>query len=114
MKLDVTKKITDLDGAALKEGERELTLSMVICNALMISHQSERELSGDEKVKRFVLATRIHGAALPVDVSAEEAALIKKLVAMAYGPLVVGQVWQAVEGHRPNGAGAEPEVMTAH
>lgn len=98
MFFDANKTITSLDGQPLKEGEREVTIGSVACNALLAPFDDERGLSGEEKVKRFELAVKISKAnGLPAEITVEDAALIKKLVAKLYAPLVVGQVWQAVD-----------------
>ena len=100
MNLDVTKVLKQIDGAEIIDSVtgKGLTISNVISNALLVP---EDKLSGEEQVKRFILATRIYDATLPVEISVEDAVLIKKCVAKAYAPLVTGQVWQAVDPTSP-------------
>lgn len=58
-----------------------------------------KELKGEEKVERFELAKEIHKSAGLVDLQSEQIALLKKLIARAYGPLTVGQAWQVLDPH---------------
>lgn len=91
MKIDFSKDILDLDGKPT-----ELKLDAVSKTALLASYPDEQNLSGDEKVKRFQLALKI--APKEVDVSVEDAALIKKLIAKGYATLVTARAWEILEG----------------
>lgn len=84
--------ILDLDGVAIPD----LTVGAVCANALIATFADEASLSGDEKLRRFMLAQRIVTAE-QVDLIAEEIALIKLLVGKGYGALVVGRVWAAID-----------------
>jgi hypothetical protein len=99
--LDVTREITALNGDPVWDGPPEtkmkVTVGSAVCNALLANYEEERNLSGKDKVERFTLATKLHGADLPVSITVEEAALIKRLVAKLYGPLVTGQVWNLID-----------------
>lgn len=96
MSIKTGQPITDLKGSALQTSEGEvLTIGAAIVNALLLSYPDEQGLPGDQKVKRFRLAERF--MAEDVEVSNQEAADIEYLVAKAYGPLVVGRVFKALE-----------------
>lgn len=97
MKRNTTAAIKTLTGEPIKDGQADLTLGAVATNALLMPYEDERNLSGDEKVKRFKLAQRIHDAAGEVDISAEEITLLKSLIAKAYTALVVGQAYAILE-----------------
>ena len=73
-----------------------LTLQLATVNALMASDPNDNP-SGEEKAKRFTLGMKIHSASEPVDVSAEDVALIKKLIGKVYTPLVVGRAYELLE-----------------
>lgn len=92
--IDFTSILLDLDSKPLKDGETIYTLGHVSTNALIVTHVDER-IDGEEKVKRFMLACKTKGPA--VTLTAEEIALIKKLVGKAYGPLVVGRAWALLD-----------------
>lgn len=111
MHLETTVALKTLAGEDLTNGDSKevLTVATIACNALLAAFEDERNLSGEDKVKRFKLACRIQGADLPVEMTPEEAALIKKLVAKLYGPLVTGQVWELIDGARSaNGSAEQP------
>jgi hypothetical protein len=95
MHADLTKQVMQIDGKTpVEDGGKPLTLGAAAANALLAP---EKGISGDKQVERFLLATRIYGEALPVELKAEEVALIKARVAEIYGPLVTGQMWQTID-----------------
>lgn len=97
MYINVSKQISDLRGNPLRDASEILTIGGCICTALLAQHDADRGLSGDKKVERWRLAMAIVDKVFPVEVTIEQAALIKKLVADTFGPLVVGQIWDAIE-----------------
>ncbi len=97
MQRNFTTPIKNLDGRPLKEGDREVTLASIAVNALLTPYEDERNLSGDDKVKRFKLAQAIHDAQGEIEVTVEQVALLKSLIAKAYTPLIVGQAWAVLE-----------------
>lgn len=100
MKVDFTAEIKTLDGVAMFEendGEKvNITLRKVVLNALTAMFEDEKNLSGDEKMKRWELARKIHGG--NNEVTAEDVTLIKKLVAKAFGVGIVGPAFTLLEG----------------
>ncbi len=79
--------------------EKETTLKYIVLEALQMIFNDEQGLSGEEKVKRWLLAVRIEATSeIDLDLTVEEIALIKRLVGKAYGPLIVGQTWEMLEG----------------
>ncbi len=80
-----------------EETGKPLTLSSIAVEALQAQFDDERQLSGDDKLKRWKLAVKVHGAAEPVELSAEDIALIKRLVGKAYSAAVVGPAFLALE-----------------
>lgn len=96
--VDFGSPIKQLDGSVMRTDDKQvLTLDTVVENALLASYPDEQTLSGEEKVKRFKLAVRIHDQRKDPTLTADETALIKKLVAKAYNPLVVGQAWTLLD-----------------
>ena len=93
MKLVVTQQLTDLDGNPLPQ---ETKMRTIFVNALLADYKDEQNVSGEQKLERYELALRIN-AYDEVELKVEEAALLKKLVAKAYTPLVVGQAWKLIE-----------------
>jgi len=101
MKIDFTKVLLDLEEKPILEpevkegkvsGSRPLTLKSVCLNSLMGQFEDEKGLSGEEKIKRFLLAKKINEGG--EELKSEEIAEIKKLVSKAYATLIVGRVFE--------------------
>lgn len=97
---DFDARIVNLDGTALvdeKGKQVELTVRTITIESLMTPYPDEQSLSGEEKLKRAELARRLQ-AGESDKFASEDIALIKKLVNKRYpSPLVVDQVWRALE-----------------
>ncbi len=75
-----------------------LTVALAIVQALDQGATPQGEpLNSADKVKHFLLATRIYSTPAAVELTVEEAALCKKVVGAGYPPLIVGQVAEAIE-----------------
>ena len=98
MQVNMNKVLVDMLDREIKGEEGvPITLRLVSMNALCLAFEDERNLGGEEKLKRWELALRIKNSSESVQVTAEELALIKKVVAKAYAPLVSGQAWKLLE-----------------
>ena len=93
MKINFEQVIKNIKGEQIKD----LTLKSVSVEALLATFDDERAL-GEEKVKRYLLAIRIQADPTGVDLVVEDVAKIKQLIGKGYGPLVVGQAWEMLEG----------------
>jgi len=86
----------------LKKG-KPFTLKAVATNVLLMTETDgtgrPKELKGEEKVERYVLAMKIYNSDGLVDLKVEEISLLKKLIGRAYGPLTVGQAWEVLDPH---------------
>jgi hypothetical protein len=77
-----------------------ITLGNVCIQALMAQFQDEPNLSGEKKVGRYALASKIHAAQKvedPVDLQSEDISLLKELVAKGFGVAVVGPAFQLLD-----------------
>ena len=92
MLLKVTAPLVGFDGSPFTDGA---TLRSVIVNALAGMAEGE-QLTGEQKLERYRLAKKIH-VEDEAKLRAEDVVLVKAVVAAAYGPLVVGQVFEALE-----------------
>ena len=92
--------VTQFDGTPWKDEKgQELKVSTVIVSALMAQFEDEKSLSGEEKLKRYLIAQRVYEAgSTATEVSAENISLIKACVAKAYATGVVGWVFSYLEG----------------
>jgi len=98
MKINTKTKLKSLNGELLKDTladgkTTEMTLGSALINALLVPVQNEK---GEEKVKKYELGVRIYQND-EIDLTAEEAALVKKRIGDVYGPIVVGQVFRLIE-----------------
>jgi hypothetical protein len=98
--IDFATPLAQLDGQPFVAQDGKpitMTLATVAETALLASYQDEQNLSGEDKVKRFVLATKIHGAAKDLPLTSDEVSLVKKLIGKSYNPLIVGQAWRLLD-----------------
>lgn len=96
MKRNFDAEIKDFDGNSLRDGENALTLKVVAVNSLMAIYPDERDISGNEKLARYKIASKVHGGGM-VELTAEEVAKIKALIGKAYSPAVVGPAFEILE-----------------
>jgi hypothetical protein len=94
MEILFNQAIVDLDGKELLDNQQIVNLRKVAINALIAPTKESRELSGEEKLRRWELALRVKDAPDPVVLSPEETTLIRKCIASAYATLVSGQAWK--------------------
>lgn len=97
MIVDFGKELVDMEGKAIPNAKGEpAVLRGVAVDALLAVFNDEDRLSGEEKLKRFILAEKIHNGC--DDVTVEEVGLVKKLIGKAFSVIIVGQAWQMLEG----------------
>jgi len=101
MKYDLSVKIVDIKGEPIKDSNISLTVKDVCIQALLANFTTEdNKIDGAEKYKRFKLAQRLENNQNSViGLNAEEVTLIKKLLGMAFTTLIVGQVYDLLEGN---------------
>ena len=100
MQIDVTQAVMGYDGEPLemppqKPGEevKPLTLRKALCDSLMGSFKDEEKVSGEDKVKRFSLAQKVHKCEGEFEFNMNDLDLCKKMVAKMYATVVSGAVW---------------------
>lgn len=118
MFLDVTKMVRDIDGEVMEFNGKPLSFSRAICASL--GSGGTEPTSMEDKIKKFKLAMKIQDAMMPVELTIEDAALIKEMVNKFFvSPLVVAPICIALEeaantplghpisqgGHAKNGNG---------
>lgn len=112
MEINFSQCLMDLDGSPLEwttvacpvcGREREskpATLRALCADALVQGYRDARgqpeQLSGEEHVRRFSLAMRIMNEDI-LDISLEDATLIRELVAKRFTSLFAGQVWVMID-----------------
>lgn len=95
MQIDLSQQLKNLDGSDIANG----TLRQIAVGALHAVLQGDELLPPAKKYERGKLAKKIYEAnGEAFDISAEELADLKTLIARAYGPLVVVQAFDMIEG----------------
>ena len=99
------EETTDKDGKKTTKKHPPWTLRHISENVLLLPDMDKdgnpKEMTGDEKCKRYDLAMRIHKATAKdmADLQAEEIALLKKLIDRNYSTLIVGQAFKILDPH---------------
>ncbi len=96
MEIDFSKTLEGFAGQPIKlrpSDEGGATLGMVCAEALFAALPGDDRLTGTEKAKRGNLGLRIASAKL-VELSPEDAAMIRECVGKAYSPLIVARVYE--------------------
>ena len=88
--------IANMDNEPLTSAGRPLTLFGAMVDALL-APSCDKGASGTDKMRRFLLAERIHKAAGLVDLTVDEAKEIKNCVGIVFAAVVVGPVYRALD-----------------
>lgn len=105
MKIDFNQPITALDGTPAKadpSSEELVTLGVVAINALLSPLNDPRtnqpeNLAATEKVRHAKLAQDIFSAIAPLDLKAEDVALLKERIGRGFAPLTVARAWDLLD-----------------
>ena len=89
MKVDFNKELISFNGEPIRENDKVITLAMICCNALINQTEEDARLPGEEKLRRFDLATVVYASKEPVNMKVEDISLIKTLIGKLYGPIIV-------------------------
>lgn len=102
MRINFSAPIANLDGSPVMEGDRPMTLGNLAINALVATLQGPdgqpEHLDGIGKVRNALLAETIFKASEPLDLKAEDIALLKERIGRAYSPLAVMRAWALLDG----------------
>ncbi len=102
MKVNFHRVLKSVEGESLEDEKAQgVTLGKVAITALVNAYEDERSLSGEDKLKRWDLATAIYAIkdGELLDLPTEVIVLLKTLINKFYGVLVVGQAWRMLEGN---------------
>ena len=94
MKLETGTPLKTFTGDPINDAQGPVTIGKVAIAALLASYADEMP-TGEEKLWRYNLARRLNVGG-EVEISTDDAALIKRLVGKAYGAVVVGPVYEAI------------------
>lgn len=96
MKINFEVGLKNLEGKVLKDKEKDITLKDVSTNALLGNYQDEK-IDGEEKLKRFLLATKIYESNGELELKVDEIKLTKDLIARGYSTLVTGRALEILD-----------------
>ena len=74
-------------------------LGLCVCPHCKAEIKVPEELSGEEKCRRFMLATKIYDGDGFVEIGTKDIELLKDMIAKNYPPLTVGQAWNILDPH---------------
>jgi len=97
MKVNISVELKSLDGQSLMKGNKPMCIRDICIEALLATFDDERNIPGEEKKRRYDIAKRIHEN--ESEFSDNEIDLMKRSIAKAYGPLIVGQSWEILNGN---------------
>ena len=113
MKVKVTDAIVSLKGEAIQEDvvkekdtegkptkvvKEDVTVGKLIIKALMASYRDDDQCSGEDKIKRFTISSKVQESKGEVELSTDDISFVKKYVNKAgYNPLAYTRVHEALE-----------------
>lgn len=97
MKINFDTTLIHLDGTKLKVKDADMSLKFAATEALMQIAESDRTASGEAKYKRYELAVKVNAGG-EVEITPEEAALLKQRIGEIFGPAVVGPAYKLLNG----------------
>lgn len=98
MKINFEKEIFDRGG---KSFPKKLTLGAATDEALCQPLPFDQS-TGQQKYDRYQLAERLKPGGT-IEVRVEDVAIIKEMIGRVFGPAVVGQAWDMLEGKGEKG-----------
>jgi len=109
MIINMDTVLLDIRGQPMQRGtiddHKPLLLRDVCQDALLATYADEKELNGEAKVKRWLIALKCND--LAANFTVEEVAEIKRLLAKGFGPLVVGRAYELLENQSSVKSAAE-------
>ena len=106
MQINFATEILDLDGTPIKDAGKNLTLRSAACGALTAPFPEDQNAEATVKVSRYRLALKASEGGTQ-DWPVEDVAEMKRLIGKAYGPLIVGRCFDAIEPPKPEAPAAE-------
>jgi hypothetical protein len=98
-RVNFNQVLKSLDGKnILLDDKEEFSFRKAAVGALLGSGGTDATLTGSKKAERYELALKVSTAEGVVDITAQEAEEIKKVVGETYAPIVVGQVFRLLDG----------------
>ncbi len=96
MRIKVTDVLTDYEGRQIYDGKEPVTYRKVFATALNTISEQDRP-PAEEMARIYELSVRLYSGA-EIELTIEDAVLIKEKVGKVYNPLVFGRARDVLEG----------------
>ncbi|RUT87431.1 MULTISPECIES: hypothetical protein [unclassified Mesorhizobium] len=97
-KILFSSPLKDIRGADIPGDDgKPRTMADFCIDALTMNLPEPIPPTGEIKLKRFRLAEKIADAIVAIELTAEDTVMLKSVVGIAFGPLVVGRVYGAID-----------------
>lgn len=97
MKINFDAVLHHIDGKPLKTQESEMTLKTASVESLMAIIREDEQATGAVKLARYELAVKVNAGG-EVDLTPEEAAILKDRIGKVFGVAVVGPAYKLLNG----------------
>lgn len=95
-KIDVTTQLTLLSGSPImtktEQGETVGTLRYALIESLLHPEADSKEMSGEMKLRKFLLAEKVHKAEQFLELDNDEIKLVEPCIPKVFHTLIAGQV----------------------
>ena len=104
MKVAINTQVKDFNGAVVEGSDKKpLEVKALVVSALTVLDQKEADLAGDERYQLYKLALKISDCKDDtINLTSDEIVIIKRRVGKMYMPLIVGRVFDVLEGEDAN------------
>jgi hypothetical protein len=103
MKRNFDTIVLDMAGVPFNDGDKStpelkipLSMKSVAIAVLMGMHEADKNIGGEEKLKRYLLATKINAGG-EIELTAEEVTELKRLVGRGWPTPIVGPAYEFFE-----------------
>lgn len=97
MKVNLNFVLKDEKGNPVVNDGKELKSKDIIAFSLLSSHDSQK-VTAQDKFKRYETWKKL-GHEEYIDLACEEISKIKEIIGEIYPPIIVGQLWDLLEGN---------------
>jgi len=100
MIIKLTHEFKNMEGEPLNNPfskDKPLTMLSLCVNALVGMDLEGEKTSGEDKMKRYLLAERMMENGKEIDLKADEIVTLKSLIAKRFAPIIVGPAWRILE-----------------
>lgn len=97
MKINFDAVLVHIDGKPLQVDKSDMTLKFACTESLMAAIREDETATGAVKITRYELAVKVNVGG-EVEISPEEASLLKERIGKVFGVAVVGPAYKLLNG----------------